>query len=454
MILKKHFFLFLCFFSVFIHAQNKNSEILLSLFNDSWGGGLTPIYDDLRSYHFQFEYNIENKLKVFSKLSFLTNRFEKNISERKSTDEFMLNAALPIFKFKKNKNDNLWVKAGVLVTGDIFGSKIQEMTHSLFDVKQTDLTSEKEKKLYFTLGYILEKNIFIKELSNTKSLQLSVNNILDYHHNYQSNISFGAPLTVKSAANSKIILTPGYTFINNHKKDNHLLSKVFEVESGFNLDLKVFSKGFFYTFKTFPFHNFSYGGIGYRFTKKRTAINNNDTSFKLKIGASVLSNGFGYNYKYAFNQFQFLNRETKIIINHNFHTFLKKYIPNSPTINGHGNQVTVGLEMLILKNNLKKRVIEPFINLSIGDKAISIYSKEIDLKKQVSHHFVINNDVGFNLLIPIKFISDTALDISFYHRLLFQNSLTPEKESTFVSSKNNPYTNIQNLFGFGINVNL
>lgn len=444
------FFCFLCAIFFQAQAQNQSKELRISLYNDSWGGGFTPIYDDLRTYHFQAEYLKTNRFRLFTRYSLLTNRFDTDTLQRKSMNEWIMNGSLSIVQFNEGKGGNIWLKAGIVATGDILGSQIQKVTHQLFGVTQTDLPYYEEKKIHLIIGYAVDKSILTKPLREGRTFQWTLNHALDHHYNYMTTVRVGSPISLK-VNRSQIIFTPEYTYAKSHLLNNDLLPKVAEAESGLSFGLKVFSKRIFYHFEIYPYQNFSYGGIGIRLYKENSVRTNPVKPLNLDIEVSLLSKGYGYNFKYSFMPFVILERRAKIIVNHHYHTFLKRYIPDSPIINGHGNQLTVGLQMTVLKAKSSGRIIDPYLNLSLGDKAISIYSKTANVARQTSHHVAINNDVGINIRIPyILNDSKNYLALSMYHRLIFLNSLTPAKESRFVDRNHSPYATTQHAFGVGI----
>lgn len=298
------------------------------------------------------------------------------------------------------------------------------------------------------MGYLVLKTILNKQLKGDRSFQVQLEHSIDYIHNYMSKLSFGIPVTLKTNS-SQILLKGNYILSENYLTNNSLLANVLDAESGLCLNLKIVGKTIFYYFKTYPNSGFSYGGIGFRIRKQNEALT--PTSLNLEIATSVLSNGYGYNFKYSFLSKTALNRKIKMILNHNYHTFLKRFFPDSLQINGHGNQLTIGTEIYLLKSKDKPRVIEPYTNLSLGNKSVCIYSKTRSIDKFLSHHLIINNDLGINAQIPLSFNGmATNMNLSFYHRLTMMTSLTPNNELAFSEITNSPYANIQDAFGIGI----
>ena len=122
-------FLLLLMLITSARTQGQNSEFRIAIFNDSWGGGATPIYDDLRTYGAQLGYYRENRFKVESTFSHLTNQFDTDTIQRKSLDELVLIVSIPIVHFNKEKEDNIWLQFGGMARGSIFGNQIQNLAH-------------------------------------------------------------------------------------------------------------------------------------------------------------------------------------------------------------------------------------------------------------------------------------------------------------------------------------
>lgn len=438
-----HFYILL-FLSPCVFSQ----EFQISSFNDSWGGGTGEVYDDLRSYGFELRYKTPKNIIFKTTFSNLTNRKDANIEQQKSLDELILSASFPVFQNFKSDKYEIRLKGGVLTTGSIFGKELQSITHSLFGVEQTNLAYSNEKGVYPHLGYSISKNIYQKEILNKHLLKVSLKNSIDYIPNFKNVIKFNLPVSLNGKY-SKIVFSTNYIISENFIKGNNLLENTVNAESGLNFNFKVYGKYFFYYFENYATSQFSSGGFGFRFAKK--SKKSNSENYLFKVEPSMLNNGYGFNFKYLFAESSLWKRRTHLIINHNFNTLLKKFIPSSPDVNGHANQLTFGGEIEILEQKKKRRIITPYTNISIGNKSIHIYSKNIDLEKTISNHFVINNDLGIKVRKAIRFKSKvSAINFQLYYRSTLLKSLTPKKESNLVSLDDNPYQKFQTAIGLGI----
>src|SRR5690606_23616340 len=122
-----------------------------------------------------------------------------------------------------------------------------------------------------------------------------------------------------------------------------------------------------------------------------------------------------------------------------------------PLVNAHGNHLSFGVEAPLLKTKERPRILEPYLNLSAGDKVIAVYSQVYHLEKKVSHHLALTNDIGMNIRIPFAFRTKRyPLSFSAYHRFLLLYSLTPGMESREVNPDNSPYAPLQHMWGMGI----
>lgn len=443
--------LLLSFFLISLAQVHGQGEFRLSAWNDSWGGGLAPVYDDLRTFHFELDYEKKNRFRIQSRYSLLTNRFDPDSLHRRSLDELVLSGSWALLRFNNGTGGNLWLKGGMVATGDIIGSQIQNTAHEVFGVTLTNLPYYDGNNVYPTLGYSLEKRLISHPLGSGRELQWWLHQSLDHHHGYVTNLGIAGPLTLKTASTS-FALTAAYAYLTSHLPDNRLVERVLKAESGVWLGMEVTGRILFLNFRYFPSGNFSYGGVGFRFYRGMFSTAE-ERDLGLQVELSLLNKGYGYNLKYAFLPFLLLNRKANIIINHNFHTYLRTYLPQSPTVNGHANQLTAGMELRLLKNRETERWVEPYVNLSAGNRVVSVYSRELPVATSTSHHFTLNGDLGLYLNLPL-FSRLKPLSLSFYYRTAVQHSLTPARESPLVNANNSPYAPQRYNLGGGVRFSL
>lgn len=430
-----------------MNAQSEDIEFRLGLLNDSWGGGSTPVYDDLRTGGVQLSYLEENQFQIDARFSFLTNRFADDPNQRIGLDETRLAISVPIYRLTQAKG-LLWFKFGFLTNGSRLGAKVQRFIHDKLNVVQADVMYSNGKKINFLLGYLFTKNIMTRNLSNGKKLDLNFENSLDYIHTYSSSIGFKFPFSLTANNNSRITFSLNYTINKSPLYDHNLLVNLTTAESGFNYTLGFFGRKLFYKFNIFPKEGFSSGSVGVRLSNKKSI---NKSQYLLKVETSVLTSSYGYNVKYSFFPRIKFNRKTSIIINHNFRTLLKGSIPSSPRINGHATQITLGTEVELLRYQHKPRWINPYMNLSLGKSVIGIYSKVEDIQLAKSFHFTVNSDIGTVFSIPSGFKKKfSRLKFSIYQRFIYMAPLTPENESLLVNKNRNPYATFHKTFGVGV----
>lgn len=432
-----------------VALKSQVEEVQFDIENDSWGAGFTPIYDDFRTYGLNAKIITKKRFFFNGEFSYLTNRYDSDSSQRKALDEFLVNFGVPFFPTQEGReNDNLWITAGILFRGKAFGQLLQEKIHGSAGVSEVPLEYYSGNNVYANLGYQFRKTV---NLPN-QTWRIGLKNSLNLNLGYNVFATIGVPV-IFGTDNNFMSFSTNYTMSKTFLEDNTVLKKVTKAESGFNLRYKVYTKDVFFYFDIYPTTGFSSGGVGFRLGKFKSNIQ----PFKKQviIELSKLSNGLGYNFKYLIIPFTFQKRTAHVLINHNFHTLLKSYIPDYPNKNGHGNQLTFGTELPFLKQKKSVRIVEPYINLSVGFKGISTYSKVYDIPSSTSFYFATNNDLGVNISIPYRVKKNKhRLTFSIYYRNIFLNSLTPNKEVDFVNTKNNPYRTYQNAIGFGLLVRL
>lgn len=438
-------FSFLLFSVAGLYAQSKSGEFRLSAYNDSWGGGFTEVYDDLRTCHFELNYARRNRLQIFARYSLLTNRFDADTLQKKALDEFILNGAYSLYRFK-GKGGAVRIRAGILATGNSAGLIIQQIAHEVFNVPQNKMEYYSLRGVYPTIGYEIDKVIA------DKSVRVRLDHDLTHHVGYRTSVGIGVSFGL---LDSRVVMNAGYRYMKNHLSGNSLLNKVSYAESGPTLGMKVFGKHIYYHFALYPAHHFSYGGIGIRLYRADSASKVSlNSRWVPDIEVSVLSGRYGYNFKYAFLSFPVLNRSVGVLVNHNFHSLLRSWMSSFKT-NGNANQITAGLEMNLLKTKTKPRIFDPFVNITAGDKAIAVYSQVLDIAKQTSHHLVLCQDAGIRVNVPLKLAAkQLPFSLVLYHRLMLLKSLTPSKESPWVNEVNNPYAPVQHAYGLGIRISL
>ncbi len=433
--------------SVAIQAQDSRS-LEIGLYNDNWGGGFTSIYDDLRTYHLQVDYEKRQKLRIYGRVSFLTNRFDTDSSHQRSLDEWSAGVAVPVFKFKQGETGIFWLRSGLLARTSIVGRSIQNAVHDLLDIDEPNLPYYDTDGVHPSIGYQLELNLLDMPLSNNSSMTVRLSHTLDYTHNYSTIASINARMT-RGRPGHEIEFSPGYVFADNQLENNQLLRNVLDAESGPRLGIRVNRNRIFYDFQIFPEGGFSYGGIGINLLRGKNSEGNIDPG--VGIRGSVLGNSYGYSVQYSFLSKNAFNRNMSLIVNHGYHTILKKSLPVSPVVSAHASQITFGAEMQLLPKRESPRKIEPFVNLSAGHKFISLYSGVMPDEETISHHFILNTDQGVEVNLPLNFISKSWVPtFSIFHRLMVLGSLTPDKESGLVNPDNSPYRTYQSAVGVGM----
>lgn len=436
--------------SMLIVAQT--NELRIGVYNDSWGGGFTPVFDDLRTFHLHASFEKKDKWKIESHYSMLTNRFDTDSSQRIALDEIPLIASFSVFSFPENKG-NVWLKLGLVGTGDFFGSQVQKTAHELFGVTQTDLHYESKKRIYPSFGYLVNYAFFKRQLKGERELALRFKNELDYQAKYKTTISAALSISLMIGEH-QVQFVPAYSWAKNQVANSHLLTRMAFAESGFNLNFQVFTQHVYYHFQIYPESQFSYGGVGLRLFKQSSNLKTERKALNMEIDLGVLSQGFGYSFKYSFLPFSLANRRCSVIVIHNYHTLLKKFIPNYPSINGHGLQLSAGLEIGLLKEKLTSRLLEPYLNASLGNKAITLYSKTFNIEQLRSNYFAFSTDAGVDFRLPIQYKSiDKAICFTLYHRLLLSKAWDQSQASTMSHLVRSTQI-AQNLFGFGLKLSL
>lgn len=426
--------------------QIKDNNLEFSFFNDSWGGGIVRMPDDLRTFGFVLRYTSKDKISIYAKYSAMTNRFGEIKEFRNRFDEIVLKTYLPVLDFAEGQG-YLGLNLGVYATGDFYGEEMQNFLHEKYEIPTIVLPYTKDRGYHYLVGFYFSRNLIYKPINHKKYLQFKLNISSEYSYNYLSLTDISIPIFLRYNNSSKYLsIRTGYKFTNN-LSENKVLDRVLLAESGINFNVKVGLKNIFLFFEYFPKNGYSKGGFSFRLNKDRNA-NKSQNLTKDHIEVTVLNKGYGYNLKYLRDFTTFKNRDVRIIVNHNFHSLIKRYIIKYPQFLGHGIQFTIGCEVDLMESKGIFKTIKPYANLSSGYKLLSIYSGLTKIERINFHHFVVMNDTGVKLYLPIKFLPRKPnFNFLIYHRLLYLSSV---KKSDYTRRTWDPHKTFQSRWGLGM----
>jgi len=412
-----------------------------SVFNDSWGGGIVRMPDDYRTFGFDFSFTSANKISLYTKYSSFTNRYDSIVLNRKRLDEIVFKTTLPIVRLKRD-NGYVGLILGVYSIGNFKSEELQNYLHEKYEIPTVDLPYDEEKGIYYTIGIHFFKDLFERKINNDRKVTAKINVVSEYTIDYLFSTKFSIPILFNYTNNSNnfVALRLGYNFLLN-LGENQILNEIIETEYGLNFNAKLGMRNVFLYYEYFPNRVFSSGGFGFSFVpgEKTKPIESES-----EIEVSIVNRGYGYNIKYIKHFTKLFKRQISFIINHNFHTLLKSYIPKYPKYLGHGNQISLGIEADLLNG---RKIFNPYINLSFGYKLISLYSGQEELERINISHFIVQNDTGIKIRLPFTlFSSRKSINLLAYHRYLYLS----KQEATKLTRRNqNPHFQFQSRWGGG-----
>lgn len=431
-------------------AQTPEHQLDFSLWNDNWGGNVTQVYDDYRTLAFELAYQRKNRWGILARFSQLSTRYEKDSLRRQATDEWVIQGNYALLPYSEEKRFAFDVLGGVIYVGSQAGQKLQSFTHETFGVAPSNLIPSTEKHLFLSLGYRMNYALLKQYPLLNNQFRVSLAHQLTYTPGYTFITDIGVRLELKNDYH-RLRFTPGYVFANTFNPDLFVSNTVTEAESGISLDVEFQAQRFFYHLKVFPQQNYCEGGIGLRLLQFKAKDTRENTE---KFAVNVLGDGLGYDFTFGSKARYIKSFPYRYILQYQFNSYLKKYFPLSPDIKAHGNSLTGGMELDLLKDN-PKRWITPYASLTAGFKHIAVYSKVLPLDLQRSWHLTANQDLGirWNIPMPAK-LSQKRLQLLMFQRLIFQYSLSPDSESTLINPDSSPYRAFLKTYGIGARFNI
>lgn len=426
-------------------AQTPAHELKFSLWNDNWGGNLTQVYDDYRTLAFELEYKKSNRWGILARFSQLSTRYEPDSLLRQTTDEWVLQGSYALVPYQLDKRFQLEFMLGTVYIGSQAGEKLQAFTHETFGVAPSNLIPATAKKLYLSSGYQLGFALLKNRTFLQRQTRISLTHQLNWTPGYALIADAGIRLEFKNDF-QRLRITPGYVWARAYDPELHVNNTVLQAESGLSLDVEFEAQRFFYRFKVFTQQGYCEGGIGLRLFQLKS-LDTREGSPHFSV--SALGNGLGYDFTLATPDAIFRKFPYRFIGQYQFNSYLRKYFPLSPQVKAHGNSLSGGISLDLVKAKAH-RWITPYTSLTGGFKHIAVYSKVLPINLERSWHLTANHDLGIVWSLPTpRWLSSTKLQLLTFHRFLFQYGLSPDKESNLVNEKNSPYRAIQRTIGIG-----
>ncbi len=410
----------------------KNTE--LSLLNDSWGGGFTRIQDDLRSYGLNLKLSAEKHFFLQARLSALTNRFPFDSLKRGRTDELLLRVGFPMVNFA-DSSGYISLQTGVYLNGNMLGSRVQQYTHEAFGVPEVQLSYIGNTALHPLAGGYMIKELMGEWLAGGSRLSLGLELHTECALYYALQSSIGFPFQILDKTRHCLFSVQGGARLNQIFTANNVVRQVLMSESGYYASMRVNLKGACFFYEIFPGSSYSWGGIGLYL---RPGCKDNAHA-ETEIG--MLSKGYGYNFKYLL-PFDSLGKHCLyFVIQHNFHSLLKTYLPNYPEVMGHTVQIGTGAELELFRYSRFKLPISGYMNMLPGLLQHTIYAGTRYIEEQRAWHYCVSHDAGIKIR-PAIF--KKHLGLSLFHRLLW---LDAPKQQLLTSKTNNPDAEWQSRWG-------
>ena len=415
-----------------------------SMLNDSWGGGIAKMSDDLRTFGFDFRYTSKGLISVYTKYSSFTNRYHRDSLQRKRFDELVFKTRLPVLNLPSS-NGSMGLILGVYANGNFGGEIIQNLEHDRFNISKVELPYYKGISFHHVVGMYFSNDILNQRITENRSLMVKMDFTAEYSYQYLFLTQISFPFIYKYEEDKYLLFKVGYNYVNN-LSDNELRKDILEAESGLNFAIRIAFKNTYFYYEVFKDKPFSSGGFGMRFTpghKNKELVTSKD-----KLEISIVSKGYGYNLKYLKEIATLYNRKVSFIIILDFHSLLKLYLPSYPDVLGHGNQLTIGAELDLFEPLDLYGIVNPYMNLSFGVRIVSIYSGLVEIDRLDYFHFAMNNDVGVKIRLPLKiFTKKINLNFLAYRRLML---LSPIEDGELVRPNASPHKTLQHRYGAGV----
>ena len=376
----------------------------LTTFNDSWGGGTTHIYDDLRSYGFTAKLDLTNRFSFKIIYSGLTNKSLRAPQNSGRIDELLVNTDVLIQKRIFNCID-LYGRVGLYFVGNYGGDYLQETVHHYFNI-QTDILSYKDGSgMSGQFGIKAVTRPLILKAFESASFIIQPEMETYIIPNYFFVLKPEIPVKISSPEGQYISLSIGYRYTYLYSSEN-VITNVVNSESGPVIDFKMMLGFFSINFITYTKSNFSIGTYGFNFLINRTTNKYQQTDVAAEFG--FLSAGNGYYTKLLWNKTKLFPEHFMFLLYDQYSTYLQKRLKDYPESYGNYQQVGLGGEVNFFKTKQKFQ-LNPYVGFNAGIKRDMVYAGTIDRETSQLISPQITGEAGLKIQLPNSLIYKNTL---------------------------------------------
>ena len=374
------------------------AHLTITSFNDNWGGGLTHINDDKRSFGFDadFQQVLYGKRVAQITLSWsgLTDRYNY---EPTRLDEINLNVRLPIASFAKWWHVD--AITGLYSYGDFGGEKFQNRVHESAGVPPIAIPYADFESILLKIGGQLWGDMRLKDHGNgTSSRFILVGRYIESIGTFRD-FDFQMAYAVRNEVGDQVQLTAGYNLKNGYV--NEVLGETRYSEYGlfFNYGMRL---GLFnYGLTVYPLNHFSSGYMGISLFNWRNRKPLEKVDATAEFGAFSDANGFYI--RYLQNNWWNGSEKFQLDFHFQFWTIANSKLPEWPEYSGHYRQISAGGSYTFITPKPKFQVL-PYISLRMGSKHEYIYER--DWRETLLTVWSLNaiGEAGLRLKLPANII--------------------------------------------------
>lgn len=377
---------------------NDQQFIQLTSFNDNWGGGLTEIHDDYRSFGAQISSQFKiSEIALYSKLT-LSGFTTKLDSNKTRIDEAALIIGTPIWKYRGYQFE---LAGGLTTIGNYGGEGVQNLLHESIDILNVELPYSSTTKFYGTLGGRLRGESPLTPTSSDRYLTFATD--LQYYHtfNYLSDFDAKIGLALHGRYADHLMLVAGYSYQNSTSNYTRDIAAIREtgVYFGYQVQLGLA----YYGLRFYPETSFSLGNLGVNLQLNSNRQTVEEIDLELELGTLMDSKGF-YT-RFLWSEPIPKSSPFKLDFVYQFWSLSRAALGSIyPDNHGHYQQFSFGAQYSPIRMNKGWQIL-PYVGSRLGYRTEEVYSGFVQRESisVASMHAILEG--GLRLKLPGNFIS-------------------------------------------------
>lgn len=388
----------------------------LTALNDGWGGGITEIRDNYRS----FGLSLEASFPVLNRKVGLRTRYSgftrQSVLDSSRLDELEIIVGIPVAQL--SSNFRLDVLAGGYWIGNLGGQSFQNFVHNKVGVSEIDMPYSSPDKVLPIIGAQLKGEGVL--LTTPHGDSFGWTSLAAYHHSagYLQSWDLNGGLFLKGEYADQIRLLAGY----NHQNVFSDLTRQSAAlaERGWYMTYSVQLGLAYYSMTVYPGNQFALGSMGINLQTGVRRKNLEQVDVILEMGSTTGENGFYQRYLWAgpFGS----SSPFKLDYHYQFWSLTREKLKEFPQQRGHFQQFSLGVQYAPIRAKEGFRLL-PYADLRLGYRDERIYPHSSDGER--TGMGIVNGiaEAGLRIKLPGYFLEKNChygmnIHYSYMHPLL------------------------------------